>query len=76
MFDGRRFLNDKFKNPGGVVAMLSAYGLDTPSIASVEKWFQRGAVPGEWLPVLLTALEIDNLSAVSILPYVEREGAA
>ena len=72
MFNYKAFLEENFKTPKGLLAFLAAYGADTPNGAAAEKWFQRGAVPGNWLPVLLAYLELDNGSPKSIVPYLVR----
>lgn len=41
-----------------------------PNQAAADKWFQRASVPSEWLPVVLSYLEIDNGSPVSLIPYL------
>lgn len=71
MFQTRRFLVDKFGNSPGLLAFLRAYQAPAPKPAAAEKWFQRASVPSEWLPVVLSYLEIDNGAPVSLIPYLE-----
>lgn len=71
MFEAKRFLTDKFGSAGGVVALLGAYGADVPNRAAVDKWFQRGSIPADWLAVLLAFLEIED-GPVSMINYVRR----
>ena len=73
MFDTTRFLNDHFGSPQRVIGFLRAYKLHEPSIETVRKWFQRAAVPSEWLPVLLAVLELDEGHPVSLATYIKRE---
>jgi hypothetical protein len=75
MFDARRFLADKFKTPGGVVAFVTAYGRTPPSLHAVEKWWQRNSLPADWLAILLSLLEIETGAPTSIVGYILKEGA-
>lgn len=72
MFATGRFLEDKFQTPKRLIAFLAAYGAPTPGKSAVIKWFQRGNIPGLWLPVLLAYTEIDEGAPVSLAPYLER----
>lgn len=72
MFDTARFLKDMFGSAAGLSAFLGSYGLTGLSAAAVQKWFQREAIPSEWLPVLLVYLELDRGSPVQLLPYIVR----
>lgn len=70
MFRTKRFLVDHFSAPKGVISFLDAYGAALPKEPTVEKWFQRGSIPSEWLPVLLAYLEIDRGGPVSLIAYL------
>lgn len=72
MFQTRLFLQEKFGNPAGLLAFLNAYRAPSPNPAAAEKWFQRASVPSDWLPVVLSYLEIDNGAPISLIPYLER----
>lgn len=72
MFTGARFIADKFGCSGYVRQLVGAYGFDTPSEAAVKKWVVRGAIPGEWLPVLIGVLELETGQPVSLLPYLRK----
>ena len=73
MFDTKRFLAEKFKDPYSLIAFLRAYRAPEPKEETVRKWFTRGSVPSEWLPVLIAYLEIDECSPVSIVSYLEAQ---
>ena len=73
MFRYVEFLRDTFGNPPGLFSFLSAYGFTNLKLSTIDKWFQRGAVPSEWFGVLLALLEIDRGQAVSVAVYI-REG--
>lgn len=75
MFDAKQFLRDKFGSAGAVLAFASAYGVDGLNLASIEKWFQRGGIPGRWLVVLLALLELEQGRPVSLTPYITRKAA-
>lgn len=72
MFATKLFLEEKFKSPSALVSFLSAYDCQTPNISAVEKWFQRGAVPGFWFPLLVGYLELDEGRPVSIVRYFKK----
>jgi hypothetical protein len=69
MFDARKFLVDKFRSSAYVLKIVGAYGFE-PTPEQVEKWFQRGRVAGEWLPILIGVLELEEGGPVSLLPYM------
>ncbi len=70
MFDTIRFLQDNFNAPAGVINLLGAYRLPAPPQDTVRKWFSRGNIPSEWLPVLVSVLELDNGQPVSLIRYL------
>jgi hypothetical protein len=71
VFQTKRFLTDHFKNPPGLLAFLRAYRAPVPNAGAAEKWFQRASVPSEWLPVVLSYLEIDNGAPISLVGYLD-----
>jgi hypothetical protein len=71
MFDAEKFLTDAFGSPEKVKQLMRAYGLPEPKDATVYKWFRRGSVPSDWLPILLAVLEIDRGAPFSIAAYVK-----
>ena len=70
MFDTGGFLRDSFGSAAELSAFLNGYGLTGLSTSAVQKWFQREAIPSEWLPVLLVYLELDRGTPVRLLPYM------
>ena len=72
MFNVDQFLKDKFRDAQGLVAFLQAYGAEAPALGTVIKWFQRSSVPGDWLPVLLAYVELDEGQPVSLIKYLRR----
>lgn len=70
MFDARRFLEEKFQTARGLIALLEGYGVGAPPLGTVEKWFQRARVPGEWFPLLLAYLELENGQPVRLAAYL------
>lgn len=69
-FDAHKFLVDKFGGSRYVLTLVGAYGLGFPEHEAVLKWFSRGRIPGDWLPILLGVLELEEGRAVSLLPYI------
>ena len=74
IFDSKQFLADHFIDAHGIVGLLMAYRLKSPTTDTARKWFSRGAVPSEWLPLLICALELDGGEAVSLAKYIKRDG--
>jgi len=70
VFDTKRFLRTEFDSPAGLVAFLTAFGVQCPSVEVVAKWFQRASVPSAWLPVLLAYKELDGGVPVSMSQYL------
>jgi hypothetical protein len=71
-FDTKKLLRESFGNPTGLVAFVTAYGVQSLSAPTVEKWFQRGRVPSEWLPLLLALLELDSGMPIRLACYLGR----
>lgn len=69
-FDAVKFLIEKFGTPANVLAMFSSYGISAPDIGAIEKWYPRRRVPGEWLPLLLIMLELDEGQPVSLAAWI------
>jgi hypothetical protein len=74
-FDSGTFLREKFKSPPDLLAFLTRYGGRAPREAAIDKWFRRGSIPSDWLPVMLALLEIENGRPVSLAPYLTKEVA-
>lgn len=70
MFDALRFLRENFPTPQNVLALFTAYGLSCPSLAAIEKWYQRGSIPGSVLPTLLCLLELERGAPLSLVAYM------
>ena len=73
VFDGRLFLKENFHSPQRVLAVFRTYGLASPSLSAVEKWFSRGTIPGDAFPSLLVLLELEHGKPVSIANYMIEE---
>lgn len=69
-FDAKGFLTKNFQTPANVVSRLAAYGFETPKVHAVEKWFQRGRVPGEYWPLLVSVIELDRGRPVSVTEFL------
>lgn len=68
-FDAKAFLQGTFQTPPGLVSFLAAYQISV-TVAAAEKWFQRGAIPGHWLPIILALIELDDGQPVRLAPYL------
>lgn len=71
MFDGKKFLTQNFHTAQHVVTVIGAYGFSDLTVAAVEKWFQRGSVPGNWLAILIAIKEIETGSPISVAKYLK-----
>lgn len=69
MFDTLKFLNAEFGTRRNVQQLLADYCADAPAYHTVEKWFQRRAIPGAWFPVLLCIREIETGGPVKMQTY-------
>lgn len=67
----RDFIVQELRTPQNVVAMFTRYGIDPPGYAAVEKWFQRGKVPSEWMFQILALMELEQGRPVSLMRYVD-----
>lgn len=70
--DVRQFVQCETGGVRGLIDLFEAYGQEPPHKGAVQKWLQRGSIPSDWLLKILCLVEIENQSAVSVLPYVER----
>jgi len=71
MFDTISFLKAYFPTPQNVLGLFRAYGVDQPSQAAVEKWYQRGSVSGTFFPMLLCLLELERGAPVSLAAFLQ-----
>jgi hypothetical protein len=69
MFNALLFLRENFQTPQNVHAKFLAYEMEAPTLPAIEKWFQRGAIPGSCLPHLLCILELETGEPVRIAKY-------
>lgn len=75
MFNADRYLREHFGGPDGVLALLEKHtDADLPERSAVEKWFQRGSIPSNWLPLLHIAVEAEKSAPVSFAQYVTTGG--
>lgn len=70
-FNTHRFLREEFVNAPTLHALLNDYKMDGPTMAAVEKWFQRGSV-GTWLPLLMCLRELETGEPVKLTKYLEQ----
>lgn len=70
MFQARKFLTEQFSDPQTLVASLDLLGLRTPELTTARKWFDRDAIPGGWLAILLYAIELQDDEPLSISLYM------
>lgn len=68
-FNYTKFLEEFFHTPDGVLGVLAKHGLLSPQRPAVVKWFTRGSVPADWLPVLLEAIERERGVPLSMIEY-------
>lgn len=73
MFSVTQFLEDQFGTPDAIISLSANIGIDAPDRDTVRKWFSRGRIPGEWWPVLLVSLEVDQGMPVSLRDYLCEE---
>lgn len=71
-FDTSNFLKERWENHDALLAFFQRYGVDTISRAALFKWFLRGSIPSDWLPVLLALLELENGRPVSLIRYLKQ----
>lgn len=76
MFDARQFLVENFRDIHGVAGLLRAYKLPTPPTDTIRKWFDRGAIPSDWLPVLVCCLTFENGDPPRLTKYLHIGGDA
>ena len=74
-FDAKKFLQEQFRDANGVLGFLRAYGFAAPPYDTARKWFVRGNVPSEWLPLLICAVELERGAPVSLAQYVDFGGS-
>lgn len=70
MFDFPKFLRAEVGRPAALLKLLTAYGVDPPEYAAVQKWFQRGSVPANWFAVLLAYLTLERGEPPNLCKYV------
>lgn len=71
MFDTRRFLADNFSDPDALVALVTEQcGVDLQR-ETVRKWIARASVPGEWLCVVICAIERATGAPPSLSRYLD-----
>jgi hypothetical protein len=73
LFKTTQFLEENFATPDAVVGLSSCFNVEVPTRDTVRKWFSRGAIPGEWWPILLLILECQNGAPISLLGYMGKE---
>lgn len=71
MFDTKRFLEDQFVSADGLVGSFNAFRMDIPSRDTVRKWFERGSVPSDWLPLLICVRELETGEPVKLAKYLK-----
>lgn len=70
IFDFKRFAAAYFPEGASLALFLNEYGERQASAEMIRKWYERNSIPGEWLAVLLDALERDKGVAQTLGPYI------
>lgn len=68
-FETSKFLSDVFGGPDGVIGLANKNNIDVPDRETVRKWFQRGAVPGPWWPIVFSLWVGDERGQPDMRPY-------
>ena len=72
-FDAKAFLENEIGRPAQVAELLGdGKHAGAPTSAAIEKWYQRAAIPGHALALLLFLLERKNRRPISLKRYFER----
>lgn len=74
MFDAKRFLKEEFGTADAIIGLAGTYAVDVPKRETIRKWFERGSVPGEWWPVMVTLLEKERGKPVGLSGYLINGG--
>lgn len=74
MFNTKQFLEDHYNTPDGVIGAFNSFGIDIPARDTVRKWFARGSVPSEWLPLLIAVRELETGAPVGLASYISNGG--
>lgn len=72
MFRALKFLAAEFGPPKNLIRTVAQAGMCPPPYASVQKWYFRQSVPGDWLPVLVAAREIVTGQPVPMARYIAK----
>lgn len=70
-FDFRRFLDECFRTPATLQALLKAYGYNPPKLSTTEKWWSRASIPARIFPVLLVVAALEGGRAFNLVKYME-----
>lgn len=73
-FNAKLFLRETCGSPAQVHAFVASWKFAPPKLEAIKKWFTRGQISAEWLPVLLVLVELENGQAVSLARYVDMNG--
>ena len=69
-FDVGSFIARNFETVEALLSMLRSYDIPSPSIAAVNLWVSRNSMPGPWLATILSMLELETGSPVSVAVHV------
>jgi hypothetical protein len=70
-FDFRRFLNDCFRTPATLQALVKAYGYNPPNLSTTEKWWSRASIPAKVFPMLLIVASLEVGPTFNLVKYME-----
>ena len=71
MFDFPRFLKTHWTSDRALHRLLKQYGVAGVSAAAVYKWWIRGSIPADHLPVVLALLELERGAPVSMAEFLK-----
>lgn len=58
-FDAKAFLANNWGDPDSLLAFLHAYGHPEVKRPTVNQWFRRGRIPGDWQATLIGLIEME-----------------
>ena len=67
-FDATGFLTTEIGSVHYVRVLFQQHGIEIAD-ATVRKWYDRNAIPGDWLAQLLVLLEAERGAPVSLFRY-------
>ena len=64
-----KFLTTHWADAHKLRKWILSYGMESPKYFTIDKWYARRSIPGQWFATILMLMEIERGAPISLKDY-------